>query len=314
MERRRWGEDPWRSLDYELKKRYGRKLYKLSLNGGMTCPNRDGTLDSRGCIFCSAGGSGEFAADAGKTVSEQLAQGRRLLSEKTVNGPYIAYFQAFTNTYGPAEYLKALFEAAMEPEDVSVLSIATRPDCLPEDVLTLLAGLNRVKPVWVELGLQTIHGKTAEYIRRGYGLECFDRAVEQLKEIGIEVIVHVILGLPGEGKKEMLQTIGHLNELGVSGVKLQLLHVLEGTDLAEEYRKGRVRILSEKEYISLAADCLEALSPEIVVHRLTGDGSRKLLLAPEWSLQKKSVLNGIRHEMKVRGSWQGCRKEVFYGI
>ena len=311
---RRWGEEAWHTLDYELKQQFGSRLYKISLNGGMTCPNRDGTIGTGGCIFCSAGGSGEFAAPAHLPVREQLEAGRELLKTKTEDGPYIAYFQAFTNTYGPEPVLRRLFEEAIEPEDVKVLSIATRPDCLPPAVLKLLEELNRKKPVWVELGLQTASDRTAEMIRRGYPLSCFDAAAEELKKREIPVIAHVILGLPGEGREEILETVRHLNQVGVQGVKLQLLHILKGTVLAEEYSKGRVPVLSREEYVSLAADCLERLAPEIVIHRLTGDGSRQLLIAPEWSLQKKGVLNAIRREMKVRGSYQGCREGEGYGV
>lgn len=244
-----WNEKPYHSLDYEMKMQFGRKVYKLSLDGGMTCPNRDGSLGNRGCIFCSGGGSGEFAEALSGHVSvrEQIEAAKKRVQEKISPeaGSFIAYFQSYTNTYAPVLYLQELFTQAINHPDISVLSIATRPDCLPPEVILLLKDLNRIKPVWVELGLQTIHQDTADYIRRGYSLSVFEKAYENLKEAGLTVIAHAILGLPGETEEMILETVnylGHLGEHGIDGIKLQLLHILKGTDLAEEYEKGLISV------------------------------------------------------------------------
>lgn len=300
-----WGEKPYHSLDYELKHRFGEKIYKLTLNGGMSCPNRDGRLSYGGCIFCSGEGSGDFASCASLSIPEQIQDAKKRLAKKRPVQKYIAYFQAYTNTYGPIEHLRKIFTEAIEDPEVEVLSIATRPDCLPEEVLDLLSELNRKKPVWVELGLQTIHESTARFIRRGYPLPVYTNAVRQLHSRGIEVITHVILGLPGETSEMMLETIDFLNTLPVSGVKLQLLHILKGTDLAGYYERTGFPILEEDEYVALLIDCIEHLRPEITIHRLTGDGPKDLLIAPLWSSAKRSVLNHIHHEMKQKDSWQG---------
>lgn len=317
------------SLNQYLRDIFGCKVYKLSLDAGLTCPNRDGTLDSRGCIFCSAGGSGEFAVgrtvirSLGATKSKQipcsereeqkgeakvlsvqeqleLAKSKVVSKVKEGSCKYIAYFQAFTNTYGPIEYLEKMYMEAIAQEDIVALSIATRPDCLGEEVLDLLQRLNGIKPVWVELGLQTIHEQTAKYIRRGYPLEVFDEAVIKLRKIGVEVIVHVILGLPGESKEQILQTVQYVGESDVQGIKLQLLHVLEGTDLAKEYREGKVPVMTLEEYASLVADCIAILPKEMVIHRMTGDGDKKLLIAPKWSEDKKRVLNMIQKSIREK--------------
>ena len=300
-----WGGKPYYSLDCYLKQQFGEKVYKLALNGGMTCPNRDGTVGRGGCIFCSAGGSGDFAADGTLSVKEQIRTQKEALRKKKTARKYIAYFHANTKTNEPVEYLKKIFTEAIADEEVVILSIATRPDCLGEEVLELLEDLNRVKPVWVELGLQTMHEQTARFIRRGYELSCFERAVSGLHSRKIEVIVHTILGLPGEGREEILQTVRYLNGMDIQGIKLQLLHILDGTDLGALYRAQKVEILSQESYVELVIDCLEQLSPEIVVHRLTGDGPRKLLLAPLWSSRKRTVLNAIHSRLKARDSWQG---------
>ena len=288
-----WMGKPYYSLDAFLHEQFQEKVYKAALDAGFTCPNRDGTAGERGCIFCSAGGSGDFAGDRRLPVSLQLEQQiRRIRSRRPVK-KFIAYFQAFTNTYGPAEKLEALYREALSCPEVAALSIATRPDCLPPPVVGLLARLNREKPIWVELGLQTIHEKTAEYLRRGYPLSCFEEAVKNLRAAGLDIIVHVILGLPGETGEQMLDTIRFLNRLPIRGIKLQLLHVLSGTDLAEDYEKGYFRVLAREEYIELLIRCLEELRPDIVIHRLTGDGPKKLLIAPQWSSAKRSVLNTL---------------------
>lgn len=305
----RWGDKPYRSLDFEWKGRYGEKIYKVSLNAGMTCPNRDGTLGTGGCIFCSAGGSGDFAGDRQLSISEQIFSQEAKLRTKFPAKHFVAYFQAYTNTYAPTDYLHAVFTEAIQHPDIVGLSIGTRPDCLPDDVLELLADLNRLKPVSVELGLQSIHEETARFIRRGYRLSCFDEAVRSLRSHGLDVVVHTILGLPGENREHMLQTIRYLNGCHIQGIKLQLLHVLEGTDLADYYRDPGFHVLSMKEYIDLIIDCLEILSPDITVHRLTGDGPRELLLAPLWSTQKRTVLNEIHKELHIRDSYQGKHYE-----
>ena len=305
---------PYYSLSSWLKQMYGSRVYRLALDGGMSCPNRDGTAGRGGCIFCSAGGSGEFAAaerkgvSAGVSVREQIEAAKRLVSKKIPpGGPYIAYFQSYTNTYAPVEYLRERFTEAIRHPEIAVLSVATRPDCLEPDKIRLLSELNRIKPVWVELGLQTIHQKTADLIRRGYPLSCFDDALERLQQAGLTVVVHLILGLPGETKEQMLQSVDAVAKRGqaVSGIKLQLLHVLKGTDLAVMYEKEPFPLFSLEEYVDFVITCVEHLPPSMVIHRLTGDGPRRLLIAPEWSCDKKRVLNTIARRFRQRGTWQG---------
>ena len=286
------------SLNQYLRDTFGCKVYKIALNGGFSCPNRDGKLDTRGCIFCSSGGSGEFAGDSQKSITEQIEEGKHLVSEKNRDGKYIAYFQAYTNTYAPVEKLKALFTEAIRHPDIVALSVATRPDCLPEEVLDLLSELNSIKPVWVELGLQTIHEKTAKYIRRGYPLAVYDQAVRELRSRKLEVITHIILGLPKESRSDMEATVDHVCKNGATGIKLQLLHILKGTDLEKEYLDGKVPVMTEEEYISLIVDLLKRIPPEIVVHRLTGDGDKKILVAPLWSANKKHVLNSLNAALR----------------
>lgn len=302
---RRWLDKPYYSLHAMLQERFHEKVYKLSLNGGMTCPNRDGTLGTRGCIFCSAGGSGDFAADRLLSVTRQIEQQKALIAKKRPVHKFIAYFQAYTNTYAPVPYLEKLFREAICHPDIVALSIGTRPDCLGDDVLDLLDRLNRIKPVWVELGLQTIHEDTARYIRRGYALDCFEKAVKDLRARSLEVIVHTILGLPGEDRERTLQTIRYLNGQPIQGIKLQLLHVLKGTDLALDYERGLFETLTMESYLTLLIACLERLSPDIVVHRLTGDGPKDLLIAPVWSSAKRTVLNELHRRMKLENTWQG---------
>lgn len=283
----------YRSLNACLREAFGCKVYKLALSAGCTCPNRDGTCGSRGCIFCS--GAGEFAAPSSLPVPEQLARAKALVAAKAgADAKYIAYFQDYTNTYAPIGMLRPLFEAAVAPADVCALSIATRPDCLPPEILDLLAELRARKPVWVELGLQTIHETSAQYIRRGYSLPVYDNAVRQLHDRGIDVIAHMILGLPGETPEMMVQTARYIGQSGADGIKLHLLHVLDGTDLAAEYRAGRVPVLSLDAYITILEACLRVLPRSVVIHRMTGDGAKRDLLAPLWSADKKRVLNEIR--------------------
>lgn len=287
-----------RTLNQYLRERFGRKIYKISISGGFTCPNRDGTLDTRGCIFCSAGGSGDFAEDKNLSITEQIDLGKRRVAAKMPEG-YIAYFQAFTNTYAPVERLRALYSEAIEHPCIVAVSIGTRPDCLSDEVLDLIAELNLLKPVWIELGLQTIHEKSAEYIRRGYPLAVYERAIRELRARNIETITHVILGLPGESREEMLQTVKYVGESGVQGIKLQLLHVLEGTDLALDYRNGLFEVMTMDDYISLIKDCVDILPDDIVIHRLTGDGPKRILIAPEWTKDKKRVLNALNKVLEI---------------
>jgi len=293
------------SLDTYLKETFGEKVYRISLNGGMTCPNRDGTKGTRGCIFCSAGGSGDFAADAALSITDQIESQISILSQKRPIHKYIAYFQAYTNTYAPVEYLEKIFTEAISHPKIVALSIGTRPDCLSPEIVALLSRLNKQKPVWIELGLQTIHESTARYIRRGYPLCVFDNAVKHLRKENIEVIVHTILGLPGENTADILETMEYLNYMDIQGIKLQLLHVLRGTDLAADYEKGLFQTYERDEYISLLINCLEHLRPDMVIHRITGDGPKDLLIAPLWASRKREVLNMLHHRMKEEQSYQG---------
>lgn len=281
------------SLNNYLRDTFGEKVYKLSLNAGFTCPNRDGTIDTRGCIFCSKGGSGEFAENPDLSITEQIEKAKEKVSGKIKNGKYIAYFQPFTNTYAPVEILREKFYEAINHKDIVALSIATRPDCLGNDVLSLLDELNKIKPVFVELGLQTIHEKSAEYIRRGYRLDVYDRAVTELKKIGVNTVAHIILGLPGETKKDMLETVRYVCQSGIDGIKLQLLHVLKNTDLEADYKAGKFKTLEFDEYIDIIKSCVDIIPKNIVIHRLTGDGAKKNLIAPLWSADKKKVINAI---------------------
>ncbi len=276
-----------------LTNRFKEKVYKIALNGNMSCPNRDGSIGHKGCIFCSAGGSGDFAGNPNDSITHQIEQGKKLLSGKYSGHSYIAYFQAFTNTYGPVDYLRSIFTEAINHPDIVCLSIATRPDCINPKIIELLAELNSIKPVWIELGLQTIHPATADYIRRGYPLKTFDYAMELLNSAGIETIVHMIIGLPGETKEMMLATADYIGHSGACGIKLQLLHVLKGTDLATDYEKGLFEVLTLSEYTDILMDIIRILPDDMIIHRLTGDGPKKLLIAPMWSADKKRVLNTI---------------------
>ena len=310
-----WHQKPYYSLDAWCKNTYGRKLYKAALDIGCTCPNRDGTLDTRGCIFCSAGGSGDFAASRQLSVTDQLNQAKALLSSKWTPEPgkpsLIAYFQAYTNTYAPACHLRRIFTEAISDPEVRILSIATRPDCLSPEILTLLAELNAIKPVWVELGLQTIHERTANWMRRGYPLSVFEQAVHSLHAIGVQIITHVILFLPGESEADMLATIHYLNALPIDGIKLQLLHVLKHTDLADFYRQEPFYIPDMNSYFHLLGKCIASLRPDIVIHRLTGDGPKSLLIAPLWTGNKRLVLNQMQRYLKEQNLWQGKEYTTF---
>lgn len=283
----------YKSLNQYLKERFGTKVYKIALSSGCTCPNRDGTVGVGGCIFCADTGSGDFAQSATLPIKEQIQLAKEKVASKNKGGKYIAYFQSFTNTYGSVEFLEPKFLEAMEDDEVVAVSIATRPDCLPEEILDMLSRLNTIKPVWVELGLQTIHPKTAEYIRRGYPLEVYDKAVKDLHAIGVEVITHVIIGLPDETKEDMLQTVRYVVESKAEGIKLQLLHVIEGTDLAKDYEAGNFNTLAMEEYLQIIKECVDLIPETMVIHRLTGDGNKRTLIAPLWSADKKRVLNEL---------------------
>lgn len=285
------------TLNNYLKERFGEKVYKIALNGGFTCPNRDGTIDTRGCIFCSKGGSGDFAESPDLTITEQIENGKKRLEKKIKNGKYIAYFQAFTNTYAPVERLRKIYEEAINSPDIVALSIGTRPDCLGDDVLALLDELNKIKPIFVELGLQTINEDTAKYIRRGYTLEVYDKAVADLHKIGINVVTHIILGLPNESKEVMLNSVKYACKV-TDGIKLQLLHILKGTDLAKDYEQGKFEVLTLEQYTEIIKECVQIIPENVVIHRLTGDGAKKDLIASLWSADKKTVLNTINQALK----------------
>ena len=279
----------YKTLSQHYREKFGCKVYKLAIDGGFTCPNRDGTLGVGGCIFCSGSGSGDFAV-SGASVAEQLEKAREKVSFKIKNGKYIAYFQSFTNTYGPVDRLEALYRAAMEPEYIVGISIGTRPDCLSEETVALLARLNEIKPISVELGLQTIHEDSARYIRRGYETAVYYDAVQRLNAAGIDVVTHIILGLPGETEEMMVQTTQAAVAAGTDGVKFHLLHVLRGTDLEADHRAGKFACMTLPEYAAALKACIDVLPPDIVVHRITGDGAKKDLVAPLWSADKKAVL------------------------
>ena len=299
----------YRSLNAYLRETFGCKVYKLALSAGCTCPNRDGTLGTRGCIFCS--GSGEFAAPAVLPIAEQIVQAKRLVAAKArQDARFVAYFQDYTNTYAPTDTLKPLFTSALDWPEVCALSIATRPDCLPQEILSLLSELQKKKPVWVELGLQTIHETTARYIRRGYPLSVFDNAVRQLKALDIHVVAHMILGLPSETPDMMVRTARYIGQSGADGIKLHLLHVLSGTDLAEEYAAGKFETMTLDAYISVLEECLRVLPREMVIHRMTGDGAKRSLIAPMWSADKKRVLNAINRRFLSDDLEQGSALPV----
>lgn len=292
------------SLNEYYKKKFNKKVYKLSINGGMTCPNRDGKSGYKGCIFCSEGGSGEFASSSSLSITEQLKIAINKVRSKTNDNAYIAYFQPFTNTYSDVEYLRKIYYEAIKPDYVVGLSVATRPDCLEKEKLELLSEINKSKPVSVELGLQTIHENTADYIRRGYTLDVYDKAVDDLKRAGIDVVTHVIIGLPYETEEMILETVKYVGQR-TNGIKLQLLHVLENTDLANEYRAGKFETLSIEEYTDIICEAIELLPEDVVIHRITGDGDKRSLISPLWSGNKKKVLNYINKELDRRNIIQG---------
>ena len=281
----------YKTLNQHYRERFGCKVYKLSLDGGFTCPNRDGTLDHRGCIFCSGQGSGDFAEGGSAPMRTQLERAKARVSTKVKGGKFIAYFQAFTSTYAPVSRLRELYLDAIRDEDIVGLAIGTRPDCLPEEVIELLAEINARKPVSVELGLQTVHASSIRYIRRGYANSVYFDAVRRLKDAGIEVVTHIIIGLPGETAEMAAETTRQAVLAGTDGVKFHLLYVLRGTDLAKDYERGAFSCLTLEEYGTALKLCIDQLPPQTVVHRITGDGAKKDLIAPLWSGDKKRVLN-----------------------
>ena len=302
-----WGDKPYHSLDYELRQTFGEKVYRLSLNGGMTCPNRDGHIATGGCIFCSAGGSGDFAADRSRSVTEQLCEAKSRIAAKTNARHFIAYFQAYTNTYADISYLRTVFSESLLPEEIVALSIATRVDCLPDEVLALLCELRDTfhKPVWIELGIQSTFDASLRHVRSGFTYADCEQAIRRLHHAGIPVIAHLILGLPGETQAQMLQSIMHVCRLPIAGLKLQLLHILKDTDLAAEYKCAPFPVFSEEAYCQFIVTCIEHIPSHIVLHRITGDGPKRLLIAPLWSGNKKHVLNRIHAIFRERDTWQG---------
>lgn len=305
----RWEDKRYRSFSYEMKRTFGSKIIKLSLDGGFTCPNRDGTLGKKGCIFCGEEGSGEFAASRNLDIKKQVESQKHIMSKKWNSGKYVAYFQNFTNTYSTYEDLKEKYEQAISQEGVVGLAIATRPDCLSEEVLDLLEQISKKTFLWIELGLQTIHEKTADFLRRGYSLDCYDRAIEQLNKRNIKVVTHLIFGLPGESKEEMLSSVKYVANTNTWGVKFHLLYIQRETDIYEYYKNNPFKMLTMDEYIAVITDSIEYLPKHMVIHRLTGDGKRSLLVEPLWSLDKLRVLSGIDMELKKRDSYQGIKRE-----
>lgn len=301
----RWGDKRYRSFSYEMKEIFNSKIIKLSLDGGFTCPNRDGTLGNRGCIFCTEEGSGEFAASRVLDIESQVESQKDFMSKKWSSGKYITYFQNFTNTYSTYEDLKQKYTAAISQEGVVGLAIATRPDCLSSEVLDLLGEINNKTFLWIELGLQTIHSETAKLIRREYDLECYDKAIRELTKRNIKVVTHLIFGLPGETDKDVLESVQYLANTNTWGVKFHSLYIQKDTDIHEYYKENPFNIPSREEYISLVVDAIELLPPHMVVHRLTGDGKRALMVEPMWSLDKRRVLGGIDQELKKRNTYQG---------
>ncbi|HWR61682.1 MAG TPA: TIGR01212 family radical SAM protein [Clostridia bacterium] len=299
-----WGGKRYNTLNHFLRERFGEKVFKIPLDAGFTCPNRDGSIASGGCVFCSPRGSGDFTGTA-CDLAEQFQEVKAMMNKKWKSGRYIGYFQAYTNTYAPVDVLRKKYYSILEQEDVVGIAVATRPDCLPADVLELLSEINGRAYLWVELGLQTIHEHTARLINRGYGLEAYINSVKELKKRGIEVVTHEILGLPGEDSKEMLQTLDFIANTGTQGIKLHLLHLMKDTRLEEMYKRGEFRLMSMEDYVETVADCIERLPGNMAIHRITGDGPRDTLIGPKWSLKKFEVINAIEHLLMDRDTWQG---------
>ena len=302
---KRWGDKRYRSLNVYLRQRHGQKVGKLSLNAGLNCPNRDGAVSFGGCVFCGEDGSGTFAGPHNLSIASQIEHQKHMQNRKWNVDAFVAYFQSYSNTYAEVSKLRTLYNEAINVPQVCALGIATRPDCLSDDVLDLLESYNAQTHLWVELGLQTIHEKTAQWINRGYTLDVFQKAVHRLKSKGIEVVVHIILGLPGETEQDMLKTASYLARLGVDGIKIHLLHVVEGTKLARQFQESPLPILSQDAYTTLVVKVLERLPERVVIHRLTGDGAKDTLVAPRWPLHKRAVLNEIDKKLREQNTWQG---------
>lgn len=301
------GQYPYLTLNEYYREIFGKKIAKIPLDGGFTCPNRDGTLDTGGCIFCSTDGSGDFVQGATLPISQQIKNGKEMMSRKWKDVDYIAYFQAFTNTYAPVEELRQKYNEALCQPNIVGISIATRPDCLDKEVLNLLDEVNQKTKLWIELGLQSGHEESAKFIHRGYTNQVFETSVENLNNLNIPIVVHVILGLPNETKDDMLNTIRYLNKFPIQGIKLQLMHVIEGTHLANLYKQGKYTPLEQDEYLNILTECIQELRPDIVVHRFTGDGKKEILLAPLWSLKKGDIMNGFHQKLKQENIHQGQR-------
>lgn len=305
----RWNNKRYYSLNTYLRQKHGEKVGKLSLSAGLTCPNRDGTLSEGGCIFCGEDGAGTFAGCPSDSITQQIQQQKSIQKKKWDVNKYIAYFQSFTNTYGNPEKLEERYICAIEDDEVCGLAIATRPDCIDDEIIGVLDRINDKTHLWVELGLQTMHQETADWMNRGYELDVFENAVQKLRAHGIEVVVHVIVGFPGESEAQILQTTRYLSQIGIQGIKIHLLHIIAQTQLHAVFEKNPFSILTQEAYIEIVVRMLECLSPDIVIHRLTGDGARETLVAPRWPLNKRAVLNGIDQRLKALDTWQGkCYK------
>ena len=300
-----WNDKRYHTLDYELKKIFGEKTIKLSIDGNFTCPNRDGTIGKTGCIFCSERGSGDFTSNGNKSITEQIIEQKQIMSNKWISNTYIAYFQNYTNTYDTVENLRIKFYEALNSKDIKGIAIATRPDCINEKIVELLHEINSKTFLWIELGLQTIHDKTAKLIKSGYNLSQFDMAVKLLMDKNIKTVVHLIIGLPWETNKEILDSMKYVSNLNVWGMKLHMLHIIRNTDLESYYIDNKFNIMSQDEYVNIICDSLEIISPNIVIHRITGDGKKSDLVAPIWTLNKLKVLSEIDRELKERQSFQG---------
>lgn len=304
-DRKMWGDKPYYSLNYFLRHKFGEKVFKISLDAGFSCPNRDGTISSGGCIFCSERGSGDFAGNRNYSITKQFEDIKVMMNKKWKNGKYIAYFQAYTNTYAPCSVLREKYSEALQHEGVVGLAIATRPDCLGEDVLDLIEEFSKKTYVWVELGLQTVNDRTAEIINRGYNLEVFEDAVNKLRKRNIDVVVHTIFGLPYENREDMLNTVKYISQVDIQGVKIHLLHLLSGTPLVNLYKQNKLEFMDKDDYVDTVCTAITMLRQDIVVHRLTGDAPRNLLIGPMWSLKKWEVLNAINNRMKEKALYQG---------
>lgn len=302
---RTWGDKRFHTWNYHLRQQFQAKVFKVPLDGGFTCPNRDGKVAIGGCTFCSARGSGDFAGDRRADLYQQFHEVKSRMHAKWPQAKYIGYFQAFSNTYAPVAELREMYELILQQDGVVGLSIATRPDCLPDDVVAYLAELNERTYLWVELGLQTIHERTQQRINRGHDFACYLDGVKKLRKHNIRVCSHIIYGLPGETYDDMMETARAVAQMDIQGIKIHLLHLLRNTPMVKQYEQGLVRFLSQEEYTKLVVDTLEILPPEMVIHRVTGDGPPDLLIGPMWSRKKWAVLNGIDAELLRRNSWQG---------